>query len=71
MKSDLYKFIKLYKSIGVKLKAIKQPNGDYSLILGGIAKATQNDNRFRGCAAFYTEIFFDSSGRFKSQFFAE
>lgn len=71
MKSDLDKFIKLYKSIGVKIKPIKQPNGDCSIILGGTAKATQNDKRFRSCAAFYTEIYFDSSGRFKSQFFAE
>ena len=71
MKSDLDKFIKLYKSIGVKLKAIKQSNGDYSLTLGGNTKATIKDTRFKNQGFFYTEIFFDSSGRFKSQFFAE
>lgn len=67
MKTDLEKFVELYKSFGIDLKVEEFP-----CEAGYVITLTEGENRFfGGYARFFSEVFFDSNGKFESQAFWE
>lgn len=70
-KTDLQKFVELYKSIGAKCKPVKDENGGYVIILDAYSGNRFNKDKFDGYAFFYTRIRFDCYGKFITQSFLE
>lgn len=80
-KTDLEKFVALYKSFGIECKVNKvdvphqyshMKAGDQYIVLtdGREGKNETGDSRFNGYGM-YTDIVFDSEGKFRSQGFWE
>ncbi len=81
MKTDLERFIELYRSFGIECKVNKvdvphqyshmKADDQYIVLTDGHeGKNETGDSRFNGYGM-YTDIVFDSDGKFKSQGFWE
>jgi hypothetical protein len=64
MKSDLDKFVSLYKSVGIELHPIEKEGEGFILEL-------KENHGFDGYAMFLSVIEFDSNGKFLKQGFWE
>jgi len=73
MKTDLEKFIELYKSFGIDLKAHKID--DHQEIIMGSSeyypKLISSSDKFDGYFGFYSDVYFDLNGKFIKQGFYE
>jgi len=67
MKTDLEKFIELYKSVGIELKP-KDYDKKGSVFV--VIEADDNE-KTKGYFGFYTNIVFDKNGKFIEQGFYE
>ena len=67
-KTDLEKFIELYKSFGINCKIAKNDNGDNIIKLCGSGSYMYEDvtksELFDGYNGFYSDIIFDKNGKF-------
>lgn len=65
-KTDLEKFIELYKGFGIELEAKENEDGDFYLLL------EQGDHhKLVGYNFFYSGVYFDKNGKFLQQSFLE
>jgi hypothetical protein len=60
-KTDLERFVELYRSVGIKLKPTKTDKGITSIVI-----EAKTHEKIKGYAGFHTQIDFDSDGKFLS-----
>jgi len=65
-KSDMERFIELYKSFGIDLKPVKQTDDNYSVLLD-----ENISDKFGGYSGFGSSVIFDKDGKFIDQVFYE
>lgn len=68
--TDLEKFIELYKSFGIELKAV-QYGDNWCVELGDEEQKEKHPDKFEGYYGFYSAVYFSLDGKFLNQEFWE
>ncbi len=73
MKTDLQKFVALFRGFGIGLEVRKMEDGNQMIQMGASPHDDYctNSGKFGGYMGFYTVVYFDAAGKFKEQDFYE